>query len=59
MNATPQDYITAIEQQRNSALNEVVNLRAALAAASREIEGLRAELGVVEAEEDQPADMGS
>lgn len=35
----PQDYIDALVQQRDAALNEVVNLRAELAALRRELEG--------------------
>jgi hypothetical protein len=34
------DYIAALETQRNSALNEVVNLRAEVAALRRELERL-------------------
>ena len=34
---TAQDYIAALEQQRNDALNEVVNLRAELAALKRQL----------------------
>lgn len=37
---TPQDYIAALEVQRNAALNEVVNLRAEVAALRREVERL-------------------
>lgn len=41
MEPKPQDYIAALELQRNSALNEAVNLRAELAALRREIERLK------------------
>lgn len=34
----PADYIEALEAQRNAALNEVVNLRAEVAALRREFE---------------------
>lgn len=34
---TAQDYIDALEQQRNSALNEVANLRAEVTALRREV----------------------
>ena len=39
---TFEDYTAALTQQRNDALNDAVNARAALAAAEREIERLTA-----------------
>lgn len=40
---THQDFINALEQQRNDALNEVVNLRAEIAAMQRELARQRTE----------------
>ena len=37
MKPEAQDYIAALESQRNAALNEAVNLRAELAALRREL----------------------
>jgi len=44
MEPKAQDYIAALEAQRNAALNEVVNLRAEVAALWREIEALRSKV---------------
>lgn len=38
MKPTAQDFIEALEAQRNAALNEVVNLKAEVAALRREID---------------------
>jgi len=40
LKADPQDIVQAVQMQRDTALNEVVHLRALLAAAGRRIEEL-------------------
>jgi hypothetical protein len=44
MQPTPNDYISALEQQRNDALNQLANAMAAVAALTREKDAIRAEL---------------
>lgn len=41
----PQDYIQALEEQRNNALNEAVNLRAEVVALRRALDGIQIEEG--------------
>ncbi len=44
MQPNPQDFIAILEQQRNDALNQLVNCAAALAAMARERDAFKAEV---------------